>query len=212
VAVWEVLVTDDVRPAKRPVSAALAGPYGHPFHPILVTVPIGSWVASLVFDVGSHLINDPAFLAQGSVWLIALGVLGAMAAAMVGFLDLLAIPTGTRAFRTGLVHMGLNLAVTVAYVGNFLWRRADETHPGPVAIGPLGLSVISLLALAAAGYLGGKLAFRYGVRVADEATQAEGYQPSDHADRAATPGKHAASSTATEPTATHTTSTPTTPH
>jgi hypothetical protein len=24
--------------AKRPVSALLAGPYGHPFHPILVTV------------------------------------------------------------------------------------------------------------------------------------------------------------------------------
>jgi hypothetical protein len=29
--------------------------------------------------------------------------------------------------------------------------------------------------LAVSGYLGGKLAYRYGVRVADEATQAEGY-------------------------------------
>lgn len=28
--------------AKRPVSALVAGPYGHPFHPILVTVPIGA--------------------------------------------------------------------------------------------------------------------------------------------------------------------------
>jgi uncharacterized membrane protein len=26
------------------------------------------------------------------------------------------------------------------------------------------------------GWLGGKLAYRYGVRVADEATQAQGYQ------------------------------------
>jgi len=26
--------------SKTPVSAALAGPYGHPFHPILVTIPI----------------------------------------------------------------------------------------------------------------------------------------------------------------------------
>ncbi|MBV9921254.1 MAG: DUF2231 domain-containing protein, partial [Pseudonocardia sp.] len=129
-------MTNEVRPAKQPVSAALAGPYGHPFHPILVTVPIGAWVASLVFDVGSRLVDDPGFLAQGSVWLVALGVLGAVAAAMVGFLDLLAIPTGTRAFRTGLVHMGLNLAVTVAYVGNFLWRRADENIAGPVPAGP----------------------------------------------------------------------------
>ena len=30
---------DDMRQAKRPV-VALAGPYGHPFHPVLVTVPI----------------------------------------------------------------------------------------------------------------------------------------------------------------------------
>ncbi len=182
-------MTDDVRPAKRPVSAALAGPYGHPFHPILVTVPIGAWVASLVFDVGSRFVADPAFLADGSVWLIALGVIGAVAAAMVGTLDLLAIPTGTRAFRTGMVHMGLNLAVTVAYVGNFLWRRADLNHPGPVAVGPVVLSVISLLALAAAGYLGGMLAFRYGVRVADEATQAEGFRNQADADRGAAPAR-----------------------
>jgi uncharacterized membrane protein len=182
-------VTDE-RPAKRPVSAALAGPYGHPFHPILVTVPIGAWVASLVFDVGSHLVAEPAFLAEGSVWLIALGVVGAAAAAMVGFLDLLAIPTGTRAFRTALAHMGLNLAVTVAYVGNFLWRRAADNQPGPVAVGPLALSVVSLLALGAAGYLGGMLAFRYGVRVADEATQDEGYRRQAGADRSTSPARH----------------------
>jgi uncharacterized membrane protein len=192
-------VTDE-RPAKRPVSAVLAGPYGHPFHPILVTVPIGAWVASFVFDVGSYLIAEPGFLAEGSVWLIALGVIGAVAAAMVGFLDLLAIPTGTRAFRTGLVHMGLNLAVTLAYVGNFLWRRAAENQPGAVAAGPLVLSAVSLLALAAAGYLGGMLAFRYGVRVADEATQDEGYHRPTDSDRSTSPARHA-----TPPTSTRTT-------
>src|ERR671927_776910 len=100
--------------AKQPVSAVLAGPYGHPFHPILVTVPIGAWVSGLVFDVGAQIVDDPAFLARGSVWLIAIGVLGALAAALVGFLDLLAIPSGTTAFRTGLVHMALNLTVTAA--------------------------------------------------------------------------------------------------
>lgn len=169
-------MTSDVHQAKQPVSAALAGPYGHPFHPILVTVPIGSWVASLVFDIGSHIVGSPAFLTQGSVWLIAIGVVGAVLAAMVGFLDLMAIPTGTRAFRTGLVHMSLNLLVAVAYVGNFFWRQAGYGHPDPVAIGPLVLSALSLAALAASGYLGGKLAYRYGVRVAEERTQAEGYQ------------------------------------
>src|SRR5881275_901952 len=112
-------MTEDVQQAKQPVSAVLAGPYGHPFHPILVTVPIGAWVAGLVFDIGSHIVSKPAFLTQGAEWLIAIGVLGALAAATVGFLDLFAIPPGTAAFRTGLVHMSLNLAVTAAYAMGF---------------------------------------------------------------------------------------------
>ncbi|MEW2413023.1 DUF2231 domain-containing protein [Streptomyces sp. NPDC046866] len=160
--------------AKRPVSAVLAGPYGHPFHPILVTVPIGAWVASLVFDLASLCVRDPAFLARGSMWLIAVGVLGALAAATVGFLDLFAIAPGTPAMRTALLHMTLNLLVTGAYTGGFLWRRAAGTA-GSVGAGMLALSAASLLALGVSGFLGGKLAYRYGVRVADEATQAEGF-------------------------------------
>lgn len=39
------------------------GPYGHPFHPILVTVPIGAWVCSLVLDVASRATDDGAALA-----------------------------------------------------------------------------------------------------------------------------------------------------
>jgi uncharacterized membrane protein len=171
-------VSSQLEQAKRPVSSLLAGPYGHPFHPILVTVPIGAWVCGLVFDIGSRIVDDPAFLAKGSVWLIAIGVIGAVAAALVGSLDLLAIPTGTPAFRTGLVHMSLNLAVTAAYIVNFLWRQGDDT--GAVGAGPLVLSAVSLATLAVSGFLGGKLAYHYGVRVAGETTQAEGYRPSAH--------------------------------
>jgi uncharacterized membrane protein len=160
--------------AKQPISAVMAGPYGHPFHPILVTVPIGAWVGSLVFDIASHVVGDPGFLARGAMWLIAVGVIGALAAAMAGFLDLFAIPPGTPAMRTALVHMTLNLLVTGAYVGGFFWRHAGDLTVS-VAGGKLALSAVSLALLGVSGFLGGKLAYRYGVRVADEATQAEGY-------------------------------------
>ncbi|HZA17512.1 MAG TPA: DUF2231 domain-containing protein [Pseudonocardiaceae bacterium] len=170
-------MSSELQQAKHPVSAVLAGPYGHPLHPILVTVPIGAWVASLVFDVASRLVADPGFLARGSLWLIGLGVVGALAAALVGFLDLLAIPTGTPVFRTGLLHAGLNLVVTAGYLGGFLWRRSSDLSTS-VGWGPLALSVACLAALAVSGYLGGMLAYRYGVRVADEATQATGYRHS----------------------------------
>jgi uncharacterized membrane protein len=161
--------------SKQPVSAALAGPYGHPFHPLLVTVPIGAWVTSMVFDIASRIVAHPGFLTQGSEWLIAIGVLGALAAATVGFLDFFAIPTGTRAHRTALLHMTLNLLITAAYAVGFWWRHGAYDHGGPVAIGQIILSAVSLAALAVSGSLGGKLAYHYGVRVADEDTQAEGF-------------------------------------
>jgi uncharacterized membrane protein len=93
----------------------------------------------------------------------------------VGFLDLFVIPTGTAAFRTGLVHMSLNLMITGAYVINFFWRHASYTHGHPVVAGPLALSAVSLALLGVSGFLGGKLAYHFGVRVADERTQAEGF-------------------------------------
>jgi uncharacterized membrane protein len=182
-------MVDDLQQAKRPVSAVLAGPYGHPLHPVLVTVPIGAWVAATVFDVASHVVDDPGFLARGAQWLIAVGVLGALAAAVIGFLDLLVLPAGTRVFRTALVHMGLNLTVTCGYVGGFLWRRAEGGAAGPVAWGPLVLSLCCLAVLAVSGFLGGKLAFRYGVRVADEAAQVDGYRRGPADDRTSPAGQ-----------------------
>ncbi|MFE7746612.1 DUF2231 domain-containing protein [Nocardia sp. NPDC057455] len=70
---------------KQPVSVAPAGPYAHPLHPILVTVPIGASVAGVVFDLASNVAANPAFSAEGARWLIAIGVPGALAAATVGF-------------------------------------------------------------------------------------------------------------------------------
>src|SRR5439155_24202785 len=95
-----------LRQAKRPVTV-LAGPYGHPVHPLLVALPIGAWVTSLIFDVASHLVHQAGFLARGSEWLIAVGVAGAVLAACAGFLDLMTLTLETRAFRTAVLHMSL---------------------------------------------------------------------------------------------------------
>ncbi|HVA75037.1 MAG TPA: DUF2231 domain-containing protein [Acidimicrobiales bacterium] len=77
---------------RQPVST-LAGPYGHPFHPILVTIPVGAWVASLVFDIISRVnSNGSVSLVDAARWLIAVGLLGAVVAALFGLMDLLAVP------------------------------------------------------------------------------------------------------------------------
>jgi uncharacterized membrane protein len=158
--------------SKRP-RTVVAGPHGHPFHPVLVTVPIGAWIASLVFDVVSTTSEDPEIFATGAYWLIGIGVLGAVAAALFGILDLLSVPEGTPARRTGLLHMVLNLAVTVAFAVSFVFRRGDTDDE--VSVGLIALSVVALAVLGLSGWLGGKLAYRYGVRVVEEDLQADGF-------------------------------------
>src|SRR5437764_11635235 len=89
----------------------VAGPYGHPVHPLLVTVPIGAWVTSIVFDILSRTADHGADFARGAYWLIGIGIVGALVAAAFGLMDLLSVPARTRAKRVGFAHMAFNLAV-----------------------------------------------------------------------------------------------------
>lgn len=159
--------------AKRPRSA-IAGPYGHPFHPILVTIPIGTWAASLVFDIIGLASDDPTPFVVGARVLILIGIIGALLAAAFGLVDYAQIARGTAARKTATVHMVLNLGVTVLFIVNLLLRwSADDDE---VSIVGFILSIVALGALGVSGWLGGKLAYHYGVRVADERTQAEGFR------------------------------------
>ena len=89
-----------LREAKRP-RTILAGPYGHPFHALLVTIPIGAWVASFVFDIVSVAADDAESFGRGALWLIGIGLVGAVVAAAVGLMDLSGLTRGTRVRRSG---------------------------------------------------------------------------------------------------------------
>lgn len=162
------------RRAKRPF-VKVAGPYGRPAHPAVVVVPLGAWTSSLVLDIGSRAGGPPEALAMGSSWLIGVGLTAAAPAVVLGFLDLIQVPAGTRTMRLGLTHMALNVTATTLYLGGFLLRRHRPPDCRGVPPSLIGLSASAFSLLATAGHLGGKLAYRYGVRVADESDQRDGY-------------------------------------
>jgi uncharacterized membrane protein len=159
--------------AKQPRSP-LAGPYGHPFHPILVTVPIGTWTASVIFDIIGLFAEDPSAYALAAQILIAIGIIGAVLAAVFGLLDMSQLERGTTARRTALTHMVANTIAIVLFAVSWAVRAGEGTDE--VSIIGLVLSVIGLAVVGFSGWLGGKLAYRYGVRVADERTQDEGFR------------------------------------
>lgn len=159
--------------AKRP-RTALAGPYGHPFHPILVTIPIGAWISSLIFALFALFGDDDEVWVQGSQLLIAIGVIMAVVAAIFGLMDLSVIPSGTPAKRTAFTHMALNLTVVALFVVAYIIQAVSGVDD--LNIASFVLVILGLAILTVSGWLGGKLAYHYGVRVAAEETQVEGYR------------------------------------
>jgi len=131
---------------------------GHPIHPMLVPIPIGLWVFSLVCDLihagGS---SNPAWTTV-ALYTMGGGIVGALLAAVPGLIDLLSLPPGPR--RTALAHMAINLTVVALYVVN-LWLRLQAESPG----GLIWLSVLAIGLLVISGWLGGKLVYELGVAV-----------------------------------------------
>jgi len=135
---------------------------GHPIHPMVVVLPLGLFIAAVVFDV-TYLWRGEATFATVAYWNIAAGVVTGLLAALFGLIDWLAIPWGTRAKRIGLLHGGLNLAVVVVFASVWSLRySAGEVFPTTALV---GLEVVALLTGAVAGWLGGELVDRLGVGV-----------------------------------------------
>jgi uncharacterized membrane protein len=161
--------------SKEPATA-LAGPYGHPFHAIAVTIPIGAWSASIVFDIIGLVSDYPGVYAAGSRILILIGLVGAVLAAILGLVDLSRLEKKTPARRVALTHMTINLCAMVVWIVSLAIRQSQSDAIPVVAF---VLSLAAFAGLGVSGWLGGKLAYRYGVRVARETTQAEGFVGAD---------------------------------
>lgn len=156
--------------AHRPGSAA-AGPYGRPFHPLLVTIPVGAFVATLAFDIASVAVEGRAY-GRPAVWLSAVGIVSGLVASLFGFLDFRRLTAGTRAHAVAVRHMVMMDVVLLCFIVGFFIRRGDpKEYLDGTPIAALVLSVIGVAVLAVGAWLGGRLAFSFGVRVADEQDQ-----------------------------------------
>jgi len=167
-------VTDseqEFRRAKRPRSV-IAGPYGHPFHATVVTIPIGAWTAAVVFDIAALLGAAPGALATGALWLVVIGVIGALIAAVLGLMDFSQLPARTKVRRTAVWHLAFNSTAIVLFIVSALVRLPDPDEP---SVGGFILALIGILVVGVSGALGGELAYRHGVRVADEKDQERAY-------------------------------------
>lgn len=139
---------------------------GHPLHPALVQVPVGSFVSATVLDMlpGQERAADT---------LICLGVASSVPAMAAGWADW--VEGQPEQQRVGLVHAAANYVGLVGYAVS-LWLRATGRRPAGVAT---ALGSMTLMGLGAT--LGGHLSFRHAMG-ANHAQGVPHISPSDWSD------------------------------
>jgi nitrite reductase/ring-hydroxylating ferredoxin subunit/uncharacterized membrane protein len=127
-------------------------PLGHPLHPLLTDVVIGSWVSAAFIDV---LGGEPG--ARYARRLIGLGVLAAAPTALAGLHDWMDLDGADR--RIGTAHALGNVTALGLFAASWL-ARAGGRRGGGAFLSMLGLGVAS-----ASAWFGGHLAYRRGIGV-----------------------------------------------
>lgn len=125
----------------------------HPIHPMLVAFPIGFFGAVLVSDIIS-IWGSKTFWPEVSVALIAFGVIGALVAAVFGFVDYFTAPMTAPVKRTATTHMILNLIIVLLYAAAWFVR-----YPNPTATWGYVLTYAGLAVLVTSGWYGGHLVY-----------------------------------------------------
>jgi nitrite reductase/ring-hydroxylating ferredoxin subunit/uncharacterized membrane protein len=138
----------------RPLKEVLSGSrLGHPLHPVLTDVTIGTLTSALLLD---WLGGDDSRAAARR--LIGIGLLSATPVAASGASDWGdAEPADESTRRIGLVHAASNSVATTLFAASYAARRRGQD-------GRL-FALAGGAALAAGGYLGGHLAFAEGIGV-----------------------------------------------
>ena len=139
----------------------------HPIHPMLVLIPAGAFIITLVLDI-LYLITGQALWWLATLPVILLGVVGGLIAAIPGLIDLIAVAPHQGARRIGITHMVLNLVLVVLFAWNGYNRWTADVPPEPGApwLG-FWLSLIGVVILVVSGWLGGEMVFKYHVGVVE---------------------------------------------
>ena len=137
---------------------------GHPIHPMLIPFPIALWATSFIVDVLFYFVRHPTLLVI-SKFMLAGGCIAALAAAVVGIIDWLAIEKG-QVKRVADWHARFNFGALVVFaVSLFLRMGSYSQMVGRRLTIPFLLSLVGVILISISGWLGGELVFRHGIGV-----------------------------------------------
>ncbi|HVA88987.1 MAG TPA: Rieske 2Fe-2S domain-containing protein [Chloroflexota bacterium] len=134
------------------VKDALYGTWlGHPLHPALVSMPIGFWTCTAVFDLLGQ--------EKGADLTLRLGLLTSVGAAATGAAQWQDTQELDTPRKLGALHGSLNLTAAALY-GMSWWLRSRGSRKAGIVVALGGFGMVNF-----SGWLGGALAFDLGIGV-----------------------------------------------
>jgi uncharacterized membrane protein len=136
--------------------------FGHPIHPMLIVFPAGLFTSAVIMDVLYLIFGNPV-LATVSFYMIIIGVVGGLLAAVFGFIDWAGLPSNSRARNIGLWHGLGNFLIVMLFAFSWFLRRGSLDYVPSVLAMILSFAgiVLALVTL----WIGGELVYRLGVAV-----------------------------------------------
>jgi uncharacterized membrane protein len=137
---------------------------GHPFHPMLVPIPIACFVGTLCTDIAYWRTANMTWAIM-STWLLTVGLIVALFAVIAGFIDFLG-DRRIRDLRAVWIHAIGNAIALVLSIFNVLVHSRD----GYTSVVPTGLilSALVVLILLVTGWQGWSMVYRYRVGVREQ--------------------------------------------
>ena len=135
---------------------------GHPIHPMLVPIPIACFAGALLTDI-AYTLTAEIMWANFSAWLLVVGVIFGVLAAIAGLIDFLTNRLVREQAPAWPHLLGNAVALILAFFNALIHTRDAWTSVWPLG---LVLSVLTVLILPVTGWLGWAMVYRYGVGVA----------------------------------------------
>ena len=136
---------------------------GHPSHVLFVHHPGALFPTSLIFDILSHLMEEPS-LVKAALYNVAAGLGFALFAVVTGFVDYFGMISGSAKHRVGTRHW-MVILTAIALFSLSLGFRAVEFDAPRTPWYIIGISFAATPMLLLGEFFGGELVYRMGMRV-----------------------------------------------
>ena len=153
---------------------------GHPLHPLLVTIPVGLAVWTLVADLVYLWGGQNRFWYDLAFWTGIATIVSALIAALPGFGDYVTVAGRSAARGLATLHMVLNLTVVALFVVAALLSANNGALTGNRLNWTVILHALAVGVLVISGWLGGEMAYRHHLGMVPDDAETERLETSRH--------------------------------